>query len=451
MTQCDLTATIKNKAQLIDFFCCAAVPRPQWRTGMECEVFPVWADTLMPIPFFGSRGVEAILKELARSYGWNPVCERETVIALEKNGYTVTLEPGGQIELSSSPHIFINDCIKESTIFIDQLKEITRSMGIRLMSIGYHPLATLEDVEWVPKKRYEAMSEYFLKHGGHLAHHMMKLTTSVQSTIDYQDEADFCRKLRLASYLTPIFQGMFANAPFKQGKLSGFLNFRGYCWEHTDNDRCGLFPQIFNEEFGFEQYVDYLLSMPMIVRFEGHAGEKMIPMEGLPFKEFLQSRSVSMAEWNSHVSFAFPEIRLRNYLELRMFDAVPTCLMPAIPALLKGIFYHQETGYRMLELFDGISAEEVIRAYREVHVKALKAELSGRPLLEWARETVQIAHGGLDVLGREGLLSSPEELALLEPLEEQLWEKGMSPADELVELWEKRGRDFFRLEDKILL
>lgn len=448
MTQSDFTATIEEKTQLIDYFRCGAVPRTKWRTGMECEIFAVWGDTLMPIPFFGSRGVEAILKQLVKSYGWNPVYEQETVIALKKDGYNVTLEPGGQIELSSSPHIFINECIEESTAFINHLKEITVPMGIRLMSIGYHPLATLEDVEWVPKIRYQAMSEYFLKHGGHLAHHMMKLTTSVQSTIDYEDEADFYRKLRLASYLTPVLQGIFANSPFKQGKFSGYLDFRGYIWEHTDNDRSGLFPQVFNGEFGFEQYVDYMLSMPMIVRYEG---EKMIPMEGLPFKDFLQSRTVSMEEWNSHVSFAFPEIRLRNYLELRMFDSVPGYLKPTIPALLKGIFYHQDTCNKLLELFEGISAAEVMRAYQEVHIKALKAEMDRRPLLDWARETVGLAHKGLEALGKEGLLSTPEELTLLEPLEEQLREKGMSPAEELVELWEKRGRNFFRLEEKILL
>jgi glutamate--cysteine ligase len=448
MLQCDLTAIIEEKAQLTDYFACAAVPRTQWRTGMECEIFPVWTDTLMPIPFYGDRGVEAILKQLAKSYGWNPVYEGQAVIALEKNGYTVTLEPGGQIELSSSPHVFINECVKESMTFVKQLKEITLPMGIDLMSIGYHPLASLDDVDWVPKKRYKAMSEYFLKRGGHLAHHMMKLTTSVQATIDYDSEADFSRKLRLASYLTPVLQAIYAYSPFKRGEFSGFLDFRGHIWEHTDNDRCGLFPLAFSEGFGFEEYTDFLLSMPMIVRFED---QEIIPMQGLPFKDYLQSGPIPMREWNSHVSFAFPEIRLRNYLELRMIDSVPSYLKPTIPALLKGIFYHPATEEKLLDLFSPIPVQEALRAYQEVHVKALQATMGGRPLLDLARETVQLAKKGLAELGAEGMLSVPEEAAILEPLMEQLWEKGMSPAEELLGLWEERDRDIFRLRDRILL
>ena len=448
MKTSSLAEILTDKAQLSEYFATAAVPRSQWRTGMECELFLVDEKTLMPISFYGNRGIETILKQMAKSYGWERVYEGDAVIGLNKDGYTVTLEPGGQIELSSSPHIRIMDCIQERVDYIEQLKEIAYPMGIRLMSIGYHPLAALEDVEWVPKQRYHAMSGYFRKRGGYLAHHMMKLTTSVQTSIDYEDEKDFSRKMQLASFLTPVIQAIYANSPFKKGEFSRFLDFRGFCWEHTDNDRCGLFEKAFSGEFGFSDYIDFLLAMPMIVRFEG---QQAIPMEGMLFEDFCRSRVLTLEDWHSHVSFAFPEIRLRNYIELRMIDSIPDNLLSTIPALLKGIFYNEAAGDKVLDLFAGISAKEVLAAYKEVHQKALQAKLGGRPVLELARDTVNIAEQGLKSLGQEGLLSSPEEQALLEPLKEQLWEKGMSPAEELLQLWEEKGRNIFNLRDKILL
>lgn len=448
MKQSALKETILDKSQLMAYFSSAAVPRAQWRTGMECEIFTVRQDSLLPIPFYGEQGTEVILKQMAEQFGWSPVFEGQAVIGLKKNGYTITLEPGGQIELSGSPQSLIKECIKERTDFIDQLKEITLPMGIRLMTIGYHPLASLEDVSWVPKKRYQAMSEYFLQRGGHLAHHMMQLTTSVQTSIDYADEEDFSCKLMLASYLTPILQAIYANSPLKKGQFSGDLDFRGTCWEHTDKDRCGLFPKAFSGDFGFEDYTDFLLSMPMIVRF---SGQEPIPMEGMLFQDYWESHSLTMEDWDSHVSFAFPEIRLRNYIELRMFDSIPDYLMPTIPALLKGLLYDQATRKTLGEIFKQVSGEEVIRAYREVHEKALQSSFAGQPILEVAKEIVSLGEQGLASLGREGILSSPEELSFLDPLKEQLWGKGMSPAEELMQLWEEKGRDLFKLKDRFLL
>lgn len=444
----NLDDIITSKTQLTDYFAAAAVPRANWRTGMECEIFAVDKDSFMPVPFFGRRGIEAILKQLTQNYGWSPVFEGQNLIGLGKNGSNVTLEPGGQIELSSFPHTLIKESIEERSSFIQQLKEITLPMGIRLMSIGYHPFAAPQEVEWIPKKRYQAMSEYFLKKGGYLAHHMMKITTSVQAAIDYEDEADFACKMRLASYLTPVLQAIYANSPFKKGLFSGSFDFRSLCWEHTDNDRCGLFRKAFSKEFTFEDYTDFLLDMPMIVRF---SGEEAIPMEGVPFREFLRSGTVTMEEWHSHVSFAFPEIRLRSYIELRMCDSVPEHLLPTVPALLKGLFYDSSTRKDLLDIFRNITAEEAMAAYREAHNKALQASMGGRPILEIARDIVSLADRGLAGLGSEGIISSPEEQALLDPLKEQLWEKGISPGEELVRLWEEKGRDIFRLQDVLLL
>lgn len=439
---------IVDKLQLVEYFSTAAVPKERWRTGIECEIFAVNEDSLLSVPFYGKKGIESILKQMARDYGWTPVLEGSAVIGLSKGDCTVSLEPGGQIELSCSPYSLIADCIQEQTSFINQLKEITFPMGVRLMTMGYHPVAELKDVEWVPKKRYKAMSEYFLEKGGYLAHHMMKLTTSLQTSIDYENEADFSNKMMLASYLTPIIQAMYANSPFKKNDFSGSLDFRGMCWEHTDNDRCGLFRKAFSGNFGFEDYTNYLLDMPMIVRFDE---QEAIPMNGMSFNDYWRSRPLPMREWHSHVSFAFPEIRLRKYIELRMCDSVPEHLLHTVPALLKGLFYDTETRSRLTELFKDITADQALGAYKEVHQKALQGSMAGRPIIEFAKEVVSLADQGLNRLGREGLISTEEEQSLLDPLKEQICEKGVSPAEELVRLWEKSGRKISALKDKILL
>ena len=442
------TDIILDKHQLIKYFADPSLPRSEWRTGLECEIFAVRQDTLAPVPFYGEQGIEMILKKLVEMYGWSPVLEGMAVIGLEKGDARITLEPGGQIEFSGPPCYLITQCMAERDEFIAQLKEVTQPMGIGLMYIGYHPVAAPEDAQWMPKDRYRLMSAYFAKHGGQLAHHMMKLTTSVQASIDYEDEADFSRKVMLASYLTPVLQGIYANSPFQRGDFSGSFGLRGMCWEDTDNDRCGLMMKAFSGNYGFEDYVDYLLAMPMILRF---TGEGTVPMEGLPFKEYLESNTVAMEEWDSHVSFAFPEIRLRKYIELRMCDAPPYALMPTIPALLKGLLYDRSAQAALEDIFRRVSPEEALQAYQEVHHLALRGQYFGRPLLELAREVVSIGEQGLRNLGREGILSAPEERDLLEPLKEQLWDKGMSPAEELVQLWEKKGRDLLKIRDRLLL
>jgi len=448
MTDSSLKAVILDKRQLAAYFSSSSVSRPGWRTGMECEVFAVRRDTLAPVPFYGDQGIEAILKQMARDFGWSPVFEGPAVIGLNKGACRITLEPGGQIELSSTPHLLISKCIAEREEFISQLQEVVHPMGIGLMYMGYHPNASLEDAQLIPKARYRVMWDYFGKYGGELAHHMMKLTTSVQASIDYEDEADFSRKIMLASYLTPVLQAIYANSPFRLGTFSGSLGFRGVCWENTDKDRCGLMEKAFRGDFTFEDYTDFLLGMPMIVRFDEFGA---IPMEGTPFIDYVKSRMVTMEEWHSHVSFAFPEIRLRNYIELRMCDSVPGHLLPTIPAILKGLLYDGESQAALVELFRGVSVEEALRAYAEAHRLALRGKYAGRKILDLAREIVTIAYRGLGNLGREGIISVPEEQALLNPLQEQLWGKGMSPAEELLELWEAKGRDLLKLRDRILI
>lgn len=439
---------IVEKRQLIEYFAAGATPRKEWKIGLECEFFVVTPETLGSVPYWGDRGVVGILEELARSYGWEPQLENGALLGLKRGSSRVTLEPGGQIELSGAPFTFLEDTLRERETFIAQLKEVTSRKGLAVLVAGYQPVSTLENTQWIPKKRYKEMRQYFQVHGGYLAHHMMKLTTTVQVNLDYGDEKDFGQKMLLAHYLTPVLQAIYANSPFKQGTFSGYLDFRGFVWEHTDPKRCNLLPRALEREYTYEDYVDYLLEVPMILRY---AGEEAIPMHGVTFREYMAGEKATLADWESHSSFVFPEVRLKNYLELRMCDAVRSPLAATIPALLKGIFYHEESLRKLLAYFQDYSPQELEGLYREVHQKALQARIKGRPVLELARDVVTVAEEGLQNLAREGCLAKSNELKYLEPLKEQLWEKGCSPAQELLEAWEANNRELLKIKELLLL
>lgn len=439
---------IVNKGQLIEYFAAGASPREEWKIGLECEFFVVQSHTLKSISYWGEQGVVGVLEELAKSFGWEPQLEDGALLSLKRGSARVTLEPGGQMELSGSPFTFIEDSIKERETFIAELKEVAARKGLAILVAGYQPVSTLENTQWIPKKRYKYMREYFLKHGGYLAHHMMKLTTTVQLNIDYADEEDFGQKMLLAHYLTPIFQAIYANSPFKQGTYSGFLDFRGYVWEHTDSKRSNLLPRALEKAYTYEDYVDYLLNVPMILRYEG---EKVIPMEGMPFKEYWSLGNATMADWENHNSFVFPEVRLKSYLELRMCDSVKSEMTATFPALVKGVFYHHESRQKLLGYFQEYSPQELEKLYHEVHKKALEATIQGRPVLEVARDVVNVAEEGLKSLAQEGLLAKSSELKYLEPLKEQLWEKGYPPAQELLNSWEANYRRLDKIKDMLFL
>ncbi|MBZ4686516.1 MAG: glutamate--cysteine ligase [Clostridiales bacterium] len=444
----DNSQQIIDRSQLVDYFKQGESSPENCKVGLECEVFIVDKETLELVPYYGDRGIEKILKEVAANFNWEPVLEKLHIIGLSDKTANVTMEPAGQLELSGTACMHLKDCITEYNKFITELKSVCEPLGVGLLPLGYQPLNTLENTAWVPKGRYKILSKYFADYGGHLAHHMMKLTATVQASIDYCSEDDFREKMLLASYLVPVLYAIYANSPLKQNKFSGYLSYRGHIWEHTDDDRCGIVPAPFKKSFSYDDYVEYLLNVPMVLRI---AGNEVIPMHGITFKEYLKKENATMADWEMHTSFAFPEVRVKNYIEIRSCDCQKPELVPTIPALIKGLFYCPKTRHNTLSLFEGISFEEIVALKNKVTKTGLQTVFKGRKVLELAQEIYKIAQNCLKDFAEEGKVANSNDLKYLSPLEEYLFDKKCSPAEELLNLWEKNGQDILKIRDKILI
>ncbi|WP_028306477.1 glutamate--cysteine ligase [Desulfitibacter alkalitolerans] len=434
--------------QLENYFSKATTPREKWRTGLECEIFAVKGDTLNSVPYTGSHGIEGILTDLIEQCNWMPVHENEKLLGLRKGSSNITLEPGGQIELSGIPQEKTQSCVDEYTKFYQDLLHVCSPKNILLLPMGYQPVSSLDSVEWLPKSRYNIMSRYFLDKGK-LAHHMMKLTSSVQVNIDYEDERDFSEKFRLNSYLAPVLQSIYSNSPFKQGTYSDYLDFRGYIWEHTDNDRCGIVRESFQGDFSFMDYVKVLLDMPIILlQKEG----KSIPMHGITMRQYMEIEPVYMDDFATHLSFAFFETRLKQkYIEIRVIDAQHPRLLPSIPSIIRGLFYHNATRRSLLDYFSRWSADDILDLHYNSHKTSLSTSLGQGKLLDLCQEVFQAGKAGLKGLVKEGILAEEADLENIQPVEELLMERKKCPAEVLLDLWEKKGRDLLKIKDEITI
>ncbi|KUO51230.1 MAG: hypothetical protein APF76_17250 [Desulfitibacter sp. BRH_c19] len=439
---------VQGLDQLEKYFSQSTTPRDKWRTGLECEIFAVNADTLHSVPYTGKQGIEGILGDLIDKYNWKPVYENEKLLGLKNGTSNITLEPGGQIELSGMPQSRTQSCIDEYNRFYQNLIYVCSPKNIRLLPMGYQPVSSLDNIEWLPKTRYNIMSKYFLDKGT-LAHHMMKLSTSVQINIDYADENDFSEKFRLSSYLAPILQSIYANSPFKQGTYSNYLDFRGHIWEHTDNDRCGIVKESFKEDFSFMDYVNVLLDMPIILL---QKDSKSIPMNGITMRDYMEKEKVYMDDFATHLSFAFFETRLKQkYIEMRVIDAQLPNLVPSVPSLIRGLFYHNDTRRSLLDYFSRWSGDTILDLHYRCHKTGLATSFEKGRLLDLCQEVFLAGKNGLKGLVKEGILAEEVDLRNIEPVEEMLIERGTCPAEILLAAWENNGRNLFRLKDMITI
>ncbi len=439
---------VQGLDQLERFFSQATTPREKWRTGLECEIFAVDGNSLHSVPYSGKDGIEGILGELIEKCNWKPVYENEKLLGLRNGNSNITLEPGGQIELSGMPQAKTQNCIDEYTKFYHDLIHVCSPKNISLLPLGYQPVSTLDNVEWLPKSRYNIMSEYFLDKGK-LAHHMMKLSTSVQVNIDYSDEDDFNEKFRLSSYLAPILQSIYSNSPFKQGTYSDYLDFRGHIWEHTDNDRCGIVRESFKEDFSFMDYVNVLLDMPIILL---QKDGKSIPMHGITMRDYMQKEKIYMDDFATHLSFAFFETRLKQkYIEIRILDSQLPKLIPSIPSLIRGLFYHDDTRRSLLDYFSQWSGDTILDLHYRCHKTGLATSFEKGTLLDLCQEVFLAGKIGLKGLVKEGILAEENDLNNIEPIEEMLIEQRTCPAEILLSAWEKNGRDLNKIKDIITI
>jgi len=428
---------INDRADLVSYFERGSKPLQDWRIGTEHEKFAYGRDDLRPLPYEGEVGIRAILERLQR-YGWAPVIEGDSIIALTQDGQAVTLEPSGAVELSGAPVENLHQTCHEVNTHLAQVKEIGAELDIGFLGLGYHPKWRYEDMPVMPKGRYGIMRRYMPTRGT-LGLDMMFRTCTVQVNLDYSSEADMVKKLQTSLRLQPIATALFANSPFKEGKPNGFLSYRSHVWTDTDPDRTGFLPFAFEDGMGFERYTDYVLDVPMYFVHR----EDYVDVAGRSFRDFLDGKleelpgeRPTMQDWEDHVSTAFPEVRMKQYLELRGADGGPWGRLCALPALWVGLLYDTSALDAAFELCKDWSHKEVVALHADVTRRALKAEFRGRPVQEIAREVVEIAGQGLRGRGVQDNMGDSED-HFLNPLR-TIADSGVTPAEELLEDYEKR-------------
>jgi glutamate--cysteine ligase len=389
---------IRSKEELLEYFRSGAKPREQWRVGTEYEKVAVDARSGRAIPFSGPRGVEAILRGLADRYGYEPEDEEGRIIALKGPASSITLEPGGQIELSGEQCADIHCAHREFSRHVEELLEIARGLDVKILGLGMQPATKLDAIELLPKTRYRIMFPYMARKG-HLGQRMMKQTAGVQANLDYCDEADAMGKIRLSFGLTPLFYAIFANSPLSDGGLNGYLTFRAHIWTDTDPDRCGIPPFVFNEGAGFEDYMEYALDVPMYFLIRDHRYIDLTRPPGLSFRQFMERgfgrERATSEDWANHLTTIFTEVRLKKYIEIRSADSQPPEMMLALPALCKGILYEPDCLLGAWDLVKRWSYSERLKLADLACKIGLEAPVGRLKLKDLAVELIRIAMSGL--------------------------------------------------------
>ena len=420
---------VTHRDQLAAVLASGEKPRADWRIGTEHEKFGFRLDDLRPPGFDGERGIEALLKGLTR-FDWEAVQEGGRVIALYKDGASVTLEPAGQLELSGAPLEDIHQTCREVGSHLREVKAVADELRLGFLGMGFQPKWRRKDMPWMPKGRYRIMREYMPKVGG-LGLDMMTRTCTVQVNLDYASEADMVKKFRVSLALQPVATALFADSPFTEGRPNGYLSYRSHIWTDTDPDRTGMLDFVFEDGFGYERYVDYLLDVPM---YFSYRDGRYIDAAGKSFRDFMAGRLdvlpgalPTLRDWNDHMTTAFPEVRLKKYLEMRGADGGPWNRLCALPAFWVGLLYDDAALDAAWDLVKDFSRAERHALRDGVPRHALGLPFRGGRLQDLAREALRIAAAGL---GRRARLNArgEDERDFLAPLLETV-EAGRTPAE----------------------
>jgi glutamate--cysteine ligase len=377
------------------------------RIGIESECLALDPVSRRALSCSGPHGVEAVLERLSAGGGWRTIREKDRVIALHREDETVALEPGGQIEIDVPPLRRLQEVEARLARYWREMDEIASQGWAEFVSLGFQPRSQREEIEWVPKERYRWMRDRFERTGS-LGHDMMKRTASTQVSLDYLDEADAMRKIRLGLLVSPLISVQTANSPFWEGRKSEWILPRLWVWENTDPARCGSPRQFLNPHASFEEYLDYALDVPMI--FIVRNGE-WIPVEKT-FRQFLNEgesgHRATLDDFELHLSTLFPDVRLRTYIEIRLTDALPLQKTLAVAAFWKGLFYSEAALTDALRLFEKIPIPEFLDFRLEIARNGLGRTLGGKEAGEYLKALLQIS--------REGLIQQKEDPGYLDPL-----------------------------------
>ena len=423
-----------KKDDLTEYFFRGIKSKTNLKIGVEHEKFILNKNTLKPLSYEEHNGIKEILEKLT-TIGWIPLYDdnKQTIIALKRGKEAITLEPGGQIELSGAPLDNIHETCEETTNHLKELKKIGNELNFILLGMGVEPNLSLDDIPWMPKQRYGIMKKYMTKVGT-LGHHMMKRTCTNQVNIDYSSEVDMIEKLRLMFNLESIATAMFANSPFDQGKISKYKSLRSHFWHHTDPDRTGLLPFVFEKGFSFEKYTDYALSVPMYFINRNH---HYIDMTKYTFKEYLDENSnnqddaILLKDWEDHLTTLFPQVRLKQYIEIRSMDACSWDLICSQPAFWIGILYDDEIMDKIKEITESWTQEDREYLNKTVPQEGLQSTFKEKKLISFAQDFFELSKKGLKKRNRLSKNGEFDESIHMKDLEKNL-ENGCSPADCLI-------------------
>jgi glutamate--cysteine ligase len=432
--QVDMTP-IETRDELVAWFAAGEKPPEQFRVGTEHEKFAFTLARHEPVPYEGPRSIRALLEGMQGLLGWDPIMEGPNIIGLSDvtGGGAISLEPGGQFELSGAPVATIHRTCSELMAHLAQLRQVAEPLGIGFLGLGMTPNWSRSEMPVMPKGRYRIMTAYMPK-VGKLGLDMMYRTCTVQANLDFSSEADMVRKLRVSLALQPVATALFANSPFTDGKPNGFLSFRSEIWRDTDADRSGMLPWAFEPGMGYERWVDYALDVPM---YFAKRGERYIDVAGRSFRDLLAGKlaelpgeRATVSDWSNHISTIFPEVRLKRYLEMRGSDGGPWGRLPSLSAYWVGLLYDNACLDAAWDIVKDWTAEERQKLRDDVPRLGFKATIRGRDLLSLARETLVLAHAGL-VRRKKFDPYGADETRYLKPLEEST-ERGETPAEELL-------------------
>jgi len=426
---------VESRDELVAWFAAGEKPREQFRVGTEHEKFAFALAGHKPIAYQGRHSIRALLEGMQLLLGWEPIMEGPNIIGLSDvtGGGAISLEPGGQFELSGAPVATVHRTCSELMAHLAQLREVAEPLGIGFLGLGMTPNWSRSQVPVMPKGRYRIMTAYMPKVGG-LGLDMMYRTCTVQANLDFSSEADMVKKLRVSLALQPVATALFANSPFTEGKPNGFLSFRSEIWRDTDPDRSGMLPWAFEPGMGYERWADYALEVPM---YFVKRGDRYIDVAGRSFRDLLAGKlaelpgeRATVSDWANHLSTIFPEVRLKRYLEMRGADGGPWGRLPSLSAFWVGLLYDDACLDAAWEIVKGWTAEERQELRDEVPRLGFKAAIRGRDLLSLARETLALSRAGLARRKKFDPYGA-DETRYLKPLDE-LVDRGETPAEELL-------------------
>ena len=433
------SSIIKDFGQLVEWLAKGEKPAADWRIGTEHEKFLFHRDSLRPVAYDGDSGVEAMLNALCKVIGdkATPIIEKGKIIGLKDgDGGSVSLEPGGQLELSGAPLSNLHQTCAETGRHLRHMRAVSSALGVGMLGIGFQPKWRRDDISWMPKGRYQIMRNHMPKVGT-MGLDMMLRSCTVQVNLDYADEADMRRKFRTSLALQPIATALFANSPFKDGKPSGWLSGRAHVWTDTDNARCGVPSCVFDPHFGYEQWIDYILDVPMYFL---HRGEDYVDVAGKSFRDYLagtlagfEGEPPQMADFEDHITTAFPEVRLKQYLEMRGADSGSWANICALPAYWVGLLYCDEALAEAEDLVRDVGADDVMAARLSVAKDGLRGKLGAHDVATLAKKTIDIASKGLR---NRGIFDDggDDESGFLQPLRKVIATQ-KTPAEVMLDLY----------------